>query len=76
MKYTYGNETLPYEIKEFGGAEINVRLSQGKIRITHSDGTILFEKIAKKGDWEKIWGAIDEGRDEWLQGKYEYENNI
>ena len=69
-------KNTPYDIKEFGHAEISIKLHEGLITITHYDGTPLFEKVAEKGDWEKIWRAIDPQREEWLQGKYERNLNI
>ena len=50
------------EIEEQGAAEIRVCLTKGKIKVYHCEGPLLFEKKAKKGDWDKIWEAIKNGR--------------
>ena len=48
------------EIEEKGKAEIKICLTCGKIKVYHSEGNLLFEKTAKRGDWDKIWKAIKE----------------
>jgi hypothetical protein len=44
--------------QEKGAAEINVKLKDGFITVTHRDGTQLLKKMASKGDWNKIWKAL------------------
>jgi len=46
-------------IKEQGAAEITVTLKNGEIIVRHSDGTILHEVTAKKGDWMKLWRTLE-----------------
>lgn len=46
------------KIEEKGSAEIKICLTSGEIKVYHSEGNLLFEKTAKKGDWDKIWEAI------------------
>ncbi len=46
------------EIQEAGAAEMRVCLTEGEIKVYHCEGTLLFEKEAKEGDWDKIWDAI------------------
>ena len=46
------------KVEEKGNAEIKVCLTCGEIKVYHSEGSLLFDKTAKKGDWDKIWNAI------------------
>ena len=45
---------------ENGSAEINIKLWNGKIKVTHGEcKSTLAEWIASKGDWDKLWAVID-----------------
>ena len=46
-------------IEERGAAEITVTKLNGHIVVRHSDGTILHEVKAKKGDWMKLWNTLE-----------------
>lgn len=46
------------EEQEKGEAEMKICLTDGEIKVYHCEGPLLFEKKAKKGDWDKIWEAI------------------
>jgi hypothetical protein len=44
---------------ERGSAGINLRLSNGVITVRHSEcNTVLAEWLAEEGDWDRIWIAI------------------
>ena len=44
----------------YGSAEITItQMSDGKIIVKHSDGTILSEWNATVDDWEEIWHTLD-----------------
>ena len=44
---------------ERGSAGMNLRLSNGVITVRHSEcNTVLAEWLAEEGDWDRIWIAI------------------
>jgi len=44
---------------ERGNAGINLELSNGIITVRHSEcNTVLAEWLAEEGDWDRIWIAI------------------
>ena len=44
---------------ERGSAGINLELSNGVITVRHSEcNTVLAEWLAEEGDWDRIWIAI------------------
>ena len=50
-------------VREEGAASILVDLTDGIISVYHgTDKTLLFKKKAKKGDWNRIWKAIESGK--------------
>lgn len=48
------------KVAEKGHAEIKVCLTVGEIKVYNREGNLLFDKTAKKGDWDKIWKVIKE----------------
>lgn len=45
---------------ERGAAKIKVYLLNGEITVLHGDtGEVLLERKAYKGDWNRIWAALD-----------------
>lgn len=45
---------------ERGAAKIKVYLLNGEITVLHGDtGEVLLERKAYKGDWDRIWAALD-----------------
>ena len=46
--------------KEQGAATIKVYLLNGTITVLHGDtGKVLLEREASKGDWNRIWAALE-----------------
>tara|TARA_R100000781_G_scaffold104658_1_gene68406 strand:- start:54 stop:233 length:180 start_codon:yes stop_codon:yes gene_type:complete len=44
----------------YGSAEITItQMSNGKIIVKHSDGSILSEWNARVEDWDAIWHTLD-----------------
>lgn len=57
------NENLketPDQEPEAGAAHILIELEDSEIIVRHGSdkSVILFQKKARKGDWDKIWDAI------------------
>ena len=46
--------------EERGAAKIKVYLLNGAITVLHGDtGKVLLERTASKGDWNRIWAALE-----------------
>lgn len=46
-------------MEEKGSAIIIIELKNSRIEVYHGeDKTLLYEKEATEGDWDKIWSAI------------------
>lgn len=50
-------------LKEKGAAQINIELSDGKVKVRHTSehGVLLMEAKAYTGYWDNLWEAIEGG---------------
>lgn len=56
--------------KEKGSASILIDLTDSKIKVYHgTDKSLLYEKNAIKGDWDKIWSSIKNPEEELFKFK-------
>lgn len=45
-------------MSNLGAAEIKVVLENGKVKVYHSNGDLLFYKEATLNSWDNIWNTI------------------